>query len=91
MGYFLPTDKISNGKFAIVYDFTKLNFSLTKSSKVSKSFKEGGCFDASQLQHVLGKNTFSDLCISFDLHCYPSLVNCKIDLLTSPSDFYFLT
>ena len=77
--------------FVIVYDFTKLNFSLTKSSKVSKSFKEGGCFDASQLQHVLGKNTFSDLCISFDLHCYPSLVNCKIDLLPSPSDFYFLT
>ena len=91
MGYFLLTDKISNGKFVIVYDFTKLNFSLTKSSKVSKSFKEGGCFDASQLQHVLGKNTFSDLCISFDLHCYPSLVNCKIDLLPSPSDFYFLT
>lgn len=89
MGYFLLTDKISNGKFAIIYDFTELNFSLTKSSKVAKSLKEGGCFDASQLQRVLGKNTFSNLCIWFDLHCYPSLVNCKIDCYLLYQSFTF--
>lgn len=40
----------------MVYDFRELRFSLTKSLKVSKLLKERGCYDALQLQHVLGEN-----------------------------------
>ena len=57
MGYFLLTDKISisNGKFAIVYDFTELNFSLTKSLKVSKALKERAVLMLHSCSMSLGK------------------------------------